>query len=253
MPLRQVRRTRRRTEKAEKAEKADKPGPGDEQRKIKLVTEQNVIDKPAMQEGFPMRKWSVEIYLLDPQGKQHKADCFQKVVYNLHPSFENPVQTFTDAPFKCENEGWGEFEMVIDLYYTDKSGKISVPHDLNFQKNHYEDVRDVTIKNPSQALQNLLRETGPLPSDDDRKRKADGVSKKAKKAFDVEKMADALVRLEEDDLLHVIQMIHDHKTDETYIQNNVDAGEFSVDLFTIPDNLGKMIWDYLVKQKVIEP
>lgn len=24
------------------------------------------------------------------------------------------------------------------------------------------------------------------------------------------------------------------------------AGEFSVDLFTLPDNLGKMIWDYLV-------
>jgi transcription initiation factor IIF auxiliary subunit len=113
--------------------------------------------------------------------------------------------------------------MVIDLYYTDKSGKISVPHDLNFQKNHYEHVRDVTFKNPSQALQNLLRETGPLPSDDDRKRKADGVSKKAKKSFDVEKMADALVRLEEDDLLHVIQMIHDHKTDDTYIQNNVDG------------------------------
>lgn len=40
-----------------------------------------------------MRKWSVEIYLLDQQGKQHKADCFQKVVYNLHPSFENPVQS----------------------------------------------------------------------------------------------------------------------------------------------------------------
>lgn len=24
------------------------------------------------------------------------------------------------------------------------------------------------------------------------------------------------------------------------------AGEFSVDLYTLPDNLGKMIWDYLV-------
>lgn len=40
-----------------------------------------------------MRKWSVEIFLLDQQGKQHKADCFQKVVYNLHPSFENPTQS----------------------------------------------------------------------------------------------------------------------------------------------------------------
>lgn len=63
-------------------------------------------DKPAMQEGFPMRKWNVEIYLLDQQGKQHKADCFQKVVYNLHPSFENPVQS-ESCPRQTPHSCWG--------------------------------------------------------------------------------------------------------------------------------------------------
>lgn len=44
-----------------------------------------------------MRKWSVNIYILDEDGQEHTADCFQRVVYNLHPSFENPVQsTSTD-------------------------------------------------------------------------------------------------------------------------------------------------------------
>lgn len=172
----------------------------------------------------------------------------------------------------CENEGWGEFEMHIDLYYTDKSGKITIGHDLNFHSEHYDEIHTVTFKNPSQNLQQILRETGPLPSDEDRRnRKVEGSSKKQKKPFDVEKMADALVKLEEDDLLQVIQMIHDHKSEDTYIQNNLDgrrpkkarapqsqpkqsltsdpmlpAGEFSVDLYTLPDNLGKMIWDYLV-------
>lgn len=115
--------------------------------------------------------------------------------------------------------------MQIELFYTDKSGKITIPHDLNFQKNHYEDEHLVTFKNPSQNLQNLLRETGPLPSDEDRRnRKVDsGSNKKQKKPYDVEKMADALVKLDEDDLLQVIQMIHDHKSDETYIQNNLDG------------------------------
>ncbi|ROV98997.1 hypothetical protein VSDG_03790 [Cytospora chrysosperma] len=224
----------------------------DIQRSIKLVTEQHIIDKPAMQEGFPMRKWSVKIFILDQQGREHPANCFQKVVYTLHPSFANHIQTFTEAPFTCENEGWGEFEMTIEMYYTDKSGRCTVQHDLNFQQNTYDTIREVTFKNPSQALQGLLRETGPLPSDDDRKRKVDGLSKNKKKPFDVEKMADALTRLEEDDLLQVIQMIHDHKSDDTYIQNNIDAGEFSVDLFTLPDNLGKMIWEYLIKQRVID-
>lgn len=163
--------------------------------------------------------------------------------------------------------------MQIELYYTDKSGKITIPHDLNFQQNRYEDEHVVTFKNPSQNLQQILRETGPLPSDEDRRnRKVDGSVKKQKKPFDVEKMAQALVKLEEDDLLQVIQMIHDHKSEDTYIQNNLDgmfkkrrgrpskaqakiplltggsieAGEFSVDLYTLPDSLGKMIWEYLV-------
>ncbi|PSR94214.1 transcription initiation factor TFIID subunit 14 [Coniella lustricola] len=224
------------------------------ERTIKLVTEQNILEgKASGVEGFPMRKWNVKIYILDAQGNQHQADCFTKVVFNLHPSFENPQQTFTEPPFKCENEGWGEFEMHIDLFYTDKSGKISIPHDLNFQRNRYEDTHVVTFKNPSQSLQQILRETGPLPNDEDRRnRKAEGGVKKQKKPFDVEKMADAMVKLEEDDLLHVIQLIHDHKADDTYIQNNIDAGEFSVDLYTLPDNLGKMIWDYLVKHNLVD-
>lgn len=114
--------------------------------------------------------------------------------------------------------------MHIDLYYTDKSGKITIPHDLNFLSEHYDGIHTVTFKNPSQNLQQILRETGPLPSDEDRRnRKVEGGSKKQKKPFDVEKMADALVKLEEDDLLQVIQMIHDHKSDDTYIQNNLDG------------------------------
>lgn len=40
-----------------------------------------------------MKEWSVELYLLDADGKERPADCFTKVTYNLHPSFENPNQS----------------------------------------------------------------------------------------------------------------------------------------------------------------
>jgi len=40
-----------------------------------------------------MKEWTIEIYLLDQEGKEHPANCFTKVVYNLHPSFEQPVQS----------------------------------------------------------------------------------------------------------------------------------------------------------------
>jgi len=115
--------------------------------------------------------------------------------------------------------------MSIDMYTTEKGGKSTIMHDLNFAAAQYENIHTIQFKNPSQALQQILRETGPLPSDEERKLKkigGDGASKK-KKTFDVEKMADGLVKLSEDDLLHVIQMIHDNKDDNTYTQNNIDG------------------------------
>ena len=131
-----------------------------------------------------------------------------------------------EPPFKCTNEGWGEFEMTIDVFTTEKGGKHTIAHDLNFSAPQYEIIHTIQFKNPSQALQQILRETGPLPSDEERKlKKADG-GKKKKVTVDVEKMADGMVKLGEDDLLQVIQMIHDGKDDNTYIQNNID-GEFA--------------------------
>lgn len=140
--------------------------------------------------------------------------------------------------------------MSIDMYTTEKT-KCTVYHDLNFQKPRYETIQTIQIKNPSQALLQILRETGPVASDDDPKiakaRKAND-GKKRKAGYDFEKMADGLTKLNEDDLLHVIQLIHDHKTDETYTKNDMDNGEFSVDLFTMPDHLVRLLWDFLVIQ-----
>jgi len=39
-----------------------------------------------------MREWSIKVYMVDSEGNDHPAECFNKVIYNLHPSFENPRQ-----------------------------------------------------------------------------------------------------------------------------------------------------------------
>ena len=166
--------------------------------------------------------------------------------------------------------------MEIEGYTTEK-GKITVPHDLNFQKEVYESVHTVTFKNPSQALQERLRETGTLPTDagagGDRfgkKKGGGGLFKKGAK-YDYEKMAEAMEQLDEDDLLRVIQIINDGKNTETYIKSDMEgeffflglgtgvshdgvancvdlleAGEFSIDLYTMSDALTKQLWDHLV-------
>ena len=40
--------------------------------------------------------------------------------------------------------------------------------------------------------------------------------------IDMDKLADNLQRLGEDDLLRVVQMVHDNKTPETYTKNDVE-------------------------------
>ncbi|KAI1059802.1 hypothetical protein LB506_008746 [Fusarium annulatum] len=67
------------------------------ERKIKVVTEQQIIDKPSPVEAFPMREWSLKVFLLDEDGNERPADVFTKVVYNLHPTFDNPVQSMFET------------------------------------------------------------------------------------------------------------------------------------------------------------
>jgi transcription initiation factor IIF auxiliary subunit len=42
----------------------------------------------------------------------------------------------------------------------------------------------------------------------------------------MEKLADGLQKLEEEDLLKVVQMVHDHKTSETYVKNDVERKNY---------------------------
>lgn len=86
----------------------------------------------------------------------------------------------------------------------------------------------VVFKNPSQALQERLRETGPLPSDEDRPKKKGLVSKKGAQKYDYEKIAEALEKLEEEDLLRVIQLINENKGPDTYIRSDVEGKSLSI-------------------------
>ncbi|KZZ99572.1 SAS complex, SAS5 subunit/transcription initiation factor IID, subunit 14 [Moelleriella libera RCEF 2490] len=224
------------------------------ERKIKVVTEQHIIDKPSPVAEFAMREWSLRLHLLDEEGNERPADVFTKVVYNLHPTFENPTQTFTKPPFLCSNEGWGEFEFSIDCYTTEKTKLAPIVQDLNFAEEKYEAIHVVTFKNPSQALQERLRDTGPLPNDEERQKKKGAAGKKGAQKHDYEKIAEALEKLDEEDLLRVIQLINENKGPDTYIRSDIEgdnlceAGEFSIDLYTMPDLLTTKLWDHLSKK-----
>ncbi|KAF3908401.1 hypothetical protein ABW21_db0200681 [Orbilia brochopaga] len=230
-------------------------------RKVKLTTSQQVMDgaKPVA-EGFPMREWSIVIHLLDEKGKEVTANVFDKVIYKLHPTFVNPNRTIKKPPFKLSEQGWGEFDMEIVLYPMEKGQEISIKHDLNFQKSVYESKQEITFVNPKPGLLRALAQSGPVPGLDglgeengtskkDKRKGGDDEGKSNKKGrsnknIDMEKLAEGMQKLDEDDLLKVVQMIHEHKTPDTYTKNDVEQGEFHVDLYTLPDHLVKNLWQF---------
>jgi transcription initiation factor IIF auxiliary subunit len=118
--------------------------------------------------------------------------------------------------------------MTIDLFMLEKGGKHQIVHDLNFAKPRYEAKHIITFRNPTPALLALLSKSGPVPGDDmNGARKKGGVddAKKRKRGVqvDMDKLADGLIKLSEDDLLQVVQMIHDNKNEDTYTKNDIES------------------------------
>lgn len=226
-----------------------------------------------------MRKWSIQITMLDSEGKEIPAKILDKVTYTLHPTFANPIRVIKQQPFKIEEQGWGEFDIPISIHIlgiNGKPGERKFQHDLNFLKEKYVNDHVISIpvgphKNPQ--LNKILTESGRLPFDEagnsagasaagGLKRKLDAPNgaqsqanaadrKKLKGAFkgniDLEKLANGLSKLSEDDLIVVVQMVTDNRTNEMNIKNDIDNGEFTMDLYTLPDSLLKSLWDYVKK------
>lgn len=95
-------------------------------------------------------------------------------------------------------------------------------HDLNFASEEYEADHAVTFRNPKPELAERLRESGPV-GDANGTSKAPAKKKAGARAVDMEKLASGLERMGEDDLLHVVQLVHDNKSEDTYTKNDVES------------------------------
>lgn len=142
---------------------------------------------------------------------------------------DQPI-AFKSPPFAITEKGWGEFDMSITLVPigSPKGGDQLIQHDLNFQQERYESTHSVTFRNPKGELLEALRQSGSV-GDAGTTNGASGAAKPEKKRqkqnrnVDMEKLAEALPQLAEDDLLQVVQMVHDNKSEETYTKNDVES------------------------------
>eukprot|EP00268_Persea_americana_P016624 TRINITY_DN1787_c1_g1_i1.p1 TRINITY_DN1787_c1_g1~~TRINITY_DN1787_c1_g1_i1.p1 ORF type:complete len:255 (+),score=40.53 TRINITY_DN1787_c1_g1_i1:51-767(+) len=71
--------------------------------------------------GYQSHKWTV--YVRGATNEDLSA-VIKRVVFHLHPSFNNPTRVIESAPFELSESGWGEFEIAITLvFHSDVSDK----------------------------------------------------------------------------------------------------------------------------------
>ena len=168
---------------------------------------------------------------MSPLAKKQSRVC-NSVSSQLLVRQSNLLTAFKKPPFRASEDGWGEFEMQLTL--VDFSGKShTISHDLNFQTAKYEVKHVLNFRNPKAGspLLDKLRNSGPVPGDNvngDKKRQSEiGAAPKKKKggdgkSVDMDLLADGLQKLEEDDLLQVVQMVHDNKSEDSWMRNDVE-------------------------------
>lgn len=241
-------------------------------RTVRIKTSQHVLPDLPPVDNFPIREWSIEIVLLDKDGNEIPATLFDKIVYHLHPTFTNPNRTFTEPPFIITEQGWGGFPLNISLFLIEKGGERKITHDLNFLQDAYEVDHAIQVPFTKPALIEELAKSGPIEeemtavastkrkvtvtattatatatSEPKPKRAKPTAAPMIKGDIDIEKLAFGLTKLKEDDLVGVVQMITDNKTAEMNITNDVEEGEFTMDLFSLPESLLKSLWEYVEK------
>ncbi|KAF9584591.1 hypothetical protein BGW38_005906, partial [Lunasporangiospora selenospora] len=97
--------------------------------------------------GHHIRKWKITIQGVNANGDDEALPYVDYVEYILHQTFDHPVRKVTEYPFVLQEKGWGEFDMKIMLYFTDKSVSPTVlDHDLNFRQTHYTVSHNLTFK-----------------------------------------------------------------------------------------------------------
>ena len=93
---------------------------------------------------YKTHKWTV--YVRSATDECDIAPVISKVVFNLHPSFQDHVRTVEAPPFEVSETGWGEFELTIQIHFTQDSGEdpVELIHQLKF----YEDENNTLQKKP---------------------------------------------------------------------------------------------------------
>ena len=75
-------------------------------------------------------KWTVFVEELAAPGRQHLVE---KVTFTLHPTFRPAVVEVTEPPFELQRQGWGTFDVGVDIQLCGGKTVFHVDHPLSFE------------------------------------------------------------------------------------------------------------------------
>lgn len=122
-------------------------------------------------------QWTVYV---KPYENEDMAMYVKKVHFKLHESYANPNRILTKAPYEVTETGWGEFEVVIKIYFHDPIERpVTLYHILKlFQSPPVvdgevslvdakrglvsESYEEIVFQEPTQLMQHFLTDIPPL-------------------------------------------------------------------------------------------
>ncbi|XP_071839679.1 YEATS domain-containing protein 4-like [Apostichopus japonicus] len=109
-----------------------------------------------------------------PYRNEDMSAYVKKIQFKLHESYNNAVRAVTKPPFEITETGWGEFEVIIKIFFVDPNERpVTLYHFLKlFQtetnlmlgkktlvSEHYDEM---IFQDPTLMMQQLLVNTRPL-------------------------------------------------------------------------------------------
>lgn len=107
-------------------------------------------------------KWTAFVKGVNENKIEH---CIQKVVFQLHETFDNPLREIYEPPYQIKETGYAGFEIPISIYFRskDKPNYASFVHDLNLLTNKEDKnstVEKIKLCNPNREFEKLLIKSG---------------------------------------------------------------------------------------------
>ncbi|EFN79787.1 YEATS domain-containing protein 4 [Harpegnathos saltator] len=102
-------------------------------------------------------QWTVYV---KPYHNEDMSTYVKKVHFKLHESYNNPNRIVMKPPYELTETGWGEFDIVIKIYFHDPNERPSTPEiQLGKKSLISEFYEEIVFQDPTALMQHLLSST----------------------------------------------------------------------------------------------